>query len=86
MQPIATELPTKITRFYNPVNAQRNASAAPASNKAQSSVALTLDLGNATANTRSGLPPVPWTIYGLGFKPCIAVVAGSVLNISSSRS
>lgn len=35
---------------------------------------------------RDGVPPVPWTIYGLGFKPCIAVVAGSVLEISSSRS
>ncbi len=34
----------------------------------------------------TGVPPVPRTIYGLGFKPCIAVVAGSVLNISSSRS
>jgi len=33
-----------------------------------------------------GVPPVPWTIYGLGLKPCIAVVAGSVLDISSSRS
>ena len=33
-----------------------------------------------------GVPPVPWTVYGLGFKPCIAVVAGSVLDISSSRS
>jgi len=31
-----------------------------------------------------GVPPVPWTIYGLGFKPCIAVVAGSVLDLSSS--
>jgi hypothetical protein len=36
--------------------------------------------------TKSGVPPVPWTVYGLGFKPCIAVVAGSVLDISSSRS
>ena len=34
----------------------------------------------------TGVPPVPWTVYGLGFKPCIAVVAGSVLDISSSRS
>ncbi len=34
----------------------------------------------------AGVPPVPWTVYGLGFKPCIAVVSGSVLDISSSRS
>jgi hypothetical protein len=34
----------------------------------------------------NGVPPVPWTVYGLGLKPCIAVVAGSVLDISSSRS
>ena len=27
-----------------------------------------------------GVPPVPWTVYGLGFKPCIAVVAGSVVG------
>jgi len=35
---------------------------------------------------KAGVPPVPWTIYSLGLKPCIAVVAGSVLDISSSRS
>jgi transposase-like protein len=33
-----------------------------------------------------GVTPVPWTVYGLGFKPCIAVVGGSVWDISSSRS
>ena len=33
----------------------------------------------------SGVTPVPWTVYGLGFKPGIAAV-GCVLGISSSRS
>ena len=35
---------------------------------------------------RVGVPPVPWTVKGLGFKLCIVGVAGSVLDISSSRS
>ena len=34
----------------------------------------------------TGVPPVPWTVKGLGFKLCIVGVAGSVLDISSSRS